>query len=292
MQLATLENDFFSICISAHGAELHSIYSKKLDKELLWSGYDKVWARHAPVLFPIVGKLKNDSYTFEGKSYSLPQHGFARDMEFKIASNIVSDNFDSVVYELDSNETTLEKYPFSFALQIEYKLENEKLHCNYRVKNTGDSEMYFSIGSHPGFVCPIMEGEQLSEYTITFEKEEIAKRNLLDGGLFNGIQEEVIVNKKHMPLSKELFEKDAIVLKGLHSEALQLHSNNYILNFFWHNMPYFGIWAKKGIEEFICLEPWTGLADSVFASGDIKEKEGIITLSPTKVFECGFGISV
>jgi galactose mutarotase-like enzyme len=292
MQLATLENDFFSICISSHGAELHSIYSKKLDKELLWSGYDKVWARHAPVLFPIVGKLKNDSYTFNGKGYSLPQHGFARDMDFRIVSNIISDDFHAVVYELDSDATTLEKYPFSFALQIEYKLENEKLHCNHKVKNTSDTEMYFSIGSHPGFVCPLMDGEQLSDYTISFEKEEIAPRNLLDGGLFNGTQEEVIVNKKHIPLSKELFEKDAIVLKELNSQSLQLHSNNNTLNFFWHNMSYFGIWAKKGNEEFICLEPWAGLADSTNASGNIKEKEGIITLSPTKVFECGFGISV
>lgn len=288
MQLTKLENEFFSISVSNHGAELHSVYSKKLNKELLWQANEKVWARHAPVLFPIVGKLKNDSYTFDGKSYSLPQHGFARDMEFQIISN----KSDSIIYELNALDETLKKYPFHFSLQIEYKLESEKLHCNYKVKNTGDTKMYFSIGSHPGFICPLMEGEQLSDYTISFKKDEIASRNLLDGGLFNGIQEDVIVNKKHIPLSKEHFEKDAIVLKGLNSEALQLHSKNFTLNFFWHNMPYFGIWAKKGNEEFICLEPWAGLADSVFASGDIKEKEGIITLSPIKIFECGFGISV
>ncbi|MBK6835555.1 MAG: hypothetical protein IPG89_15290 [Bacteroidetes bacterium] len=91
-------------------------------------------------------------------------------MEFKIASNIVSDNFDSVVYELDSNETTLEKYPFPFALQIEYKLKNEKLHCNYRVKNTGDSECISLLARIQGFVCPLMDGEQLSDYTISFER--------------------------------------------------------------------------------------------------------------------------
>jgi len=288
MQLAKLENDFFEICVSSHGAELHSVCSKKLNKELLWQADEKVWARHAPVLFPIVGKLKNDSYTFEGKSYSLPQHGFARDMEFQIISN----KSDSIIYELNASDETLKKYPSFFSLQIEYKLENEKLYCNYKVKNTGDTEMYFSIGSHPGFICPLMEGEQLSDYSISFEKEETALRNLLDGGLFNGIQEDVIVNKKQIPLTKELFEKDAIVLKGLNSQALQLHSNKYNLNFFWHNMPYFGIWAKKGNEEFICLEPWAGLADSTNASGDIKEKEGIIALSPSNVFECGFGISV
>jgi len=288
MQLAKLENDFFEINVSSHGAELHSVYSKKLNKELLWQADEKVWARHAPVLFPIVGKLKNDSYTFEGKSYSLPQHGFARDMGFKVVTN----KSDSIIYELNATDETLKKYPFQFSLQIEYKLENEKLHCNYKVKNTGDTEMYFSIGSHPGFVCPLMDGEQLSDYTIRFDKEETEKRNLLDGGLFNGIQEEVIVNKKHIPLNKELFEKDAIVLKGLNSEALQLHSNKYNLNFFWHSMPYFGIWAKKRNEEFICLEPWAGLADSTNASGDIKEKEGIIALPPKKDFECGFGISV
>lgn len=288
MQLAKLANDFFEICVSAHGAELHSVYSKKLNKELLWQADEKVWGRHAPVLFPVVGKLKNDSYTFDRKSYSLPQHGFARDMEFKI----VSTKSDSIIYELNATDETLKKYPFHFSLQIEYKLENEKLHCTYKVKNTGDIEMYFSIGSHPGFICPLIEGEQLSDYTISFEKDETAKRNLLDGGLFNGIHEDIIVNKKHIPLSKELFEKDAIVLKGLNSEALQLHSKNYTLNFFWHNMPYFGIWAKKGNEEFICLEPWAGLADSTNVSGNIKEKEGIIALSPNKVFECGFGISV
>jgi galactose mutarotase-like enzyme len=292
MQLAKLENDFFEISVSSHGAELHSVYSKKLNKELLWQANEKVWARHAPVLFPIVGKLKNDSYTFNGNHYSLPQHGFARDMKFEESGAIVSVGSDAMLFKLNSNKETLKKYPFTFSLQIEYKLESDKLFCNYKVKNTGDTEMYFSIGSHPGFVCPLMEGEQLSDYTITFEKEETAKRNLLDGGLFNSIQEEVIVNKKHIPLCKELFEKDAIVLKGLNSEALQLHSKKYNLNFFWHNMPYFGIWAKKGNEEFICIEPWAGLADSTNASGDLKEKEGIITLSPNKVFECGFGISV
>lgn len=288
MQLHCIENDFYKVLISSSGAEMHSVFSKKLNKELLWQADAAVWARHAPVLFPIVGKLKNDKYFFEEKEFSLSQHGFARDMEFELISN----SQQAIVFELKANDNTLQKFPFYFSLQIEYKLESEKLLCNYKVKNTGASAMYFSIGAHPGFMCPLYENEKLSDYTIVFEKEETAQRCLLDTGLFNGTQENVIENKTHIHLSQSLFEKDAIVLKQLNSQALQLHSEKYTLNFFWNNMPYFGIWTKKENPTFICLEPWAGIADTVSASGNIKEKEGIITLSPKSVYECGFGISV
>ena len=288
MYLQSIENDFYKILISSTGAEMHSVFSKKLNKELLWQADSAVWARHAPVLFPIVGKLKADSYLCEEKEYSLSQHGFARDMDFELISQSQS----AIVFELKSTDGTLTKFPFSFSLQITYKLESEKLHCNYKVKNTGASAMYFSIGAHPGFICPLHENESLTDYTITFEKEETAQRCLLEAGLFNDKRENVIENNKYIHLSQTLFEKDAIVLKHLSSQALQLHSKKYTLNFFWYNMPYFGIWAKKENPAFICLEPWAGLADSTSTSGNIKEKEGIITLSPDCVFECGFGISV
>lgn len=280
----TLENEFYKITVSALGAELNSVFSKKLNKELLWHADKSVWARNAPVLFPIVGKFKDNTYEYAGKEYHLPQHGFARDKEFKV----IEKNADSILLELKQTEETYLMYPFHFDLRIHYELSGQLVKCAYTVINSGDKELYFSIGAHPGFICPMFPGEKLADYKIEFEEKEKSRRRLLNDGLFNGANETVFSEPKSFQLSQSLFDKDAIVFDDLKSTSLKLISEKYCLNFTWFNMPYFGIWTKKGTEAFVCLEPWAGISDSLDSSGLLEEKEGIIKLAADKKYQCGF----
>ena len=280
----TLENEFYKISVSALGAELNSVYSKELKKEMLWHADKEVWARNAPVLFPIVGKLKDNTCEYQGKKFHLPQHGFARDKEFKV----IKKNKDSILLELKETEETYLIYPFQFNLQIAYELAGEVIKCTYTVNNPENKDLYFSIGAHPGFICPMYEGEKLADYRIEFGTGENSRRRVLQDGLFNGAYETIFESPGSLVLSKSFFDKDAVVFDDLKSTSLKLISKKYCLNFSWFNMPYFGIWAKKGMEQFICLEPWAGVADSLDSLGKLEEKEGIIKLAKGQQYVCGF----
>lgn len=285
--ITKLENDFLILHISDQGAEMQSVYSKKLNREILWQADKSIWARHAPVLFPFVGKSKNDSYHFNGTDYPMVQHGFARDKKFTISEQLN----DRVVFELQEDEDTLAIYPFRFILQIRYSLKENQITCNYRVINTDTNQLLFSIGAHPGFVCPLFESENFSDYRLLLEKKETPLRYLLSGGLQNGETENAGFIQGDLELKKELFEKDAIVLKNIGSNSILLSSDNYSLSFSWNNMPFFGIWTKLPGAGFICLEPWAGIADSVNSSGNLEEKEGTIKLKTNEQYECGFSFS-
>ena len=283
-----LENDSYKVGISALGAELTSVYSKKIEKELLWHADKNIWARHAPVLFPIVGKLKNNTYTFGGKDYHLPQHGFARDKEFKLSAQTES----MLELELKDTEETQLIYPFSFRLTICYELAGELIKCTYKVLNTDNKEILFSIGAHPGFICPMYENEKLEDYRIEFQEEEGSERRLLSDGLCTDDREKVFQKPGVLSLSSSLFDKDAIVFDDLASTSANLVSDKFCMQFNWFNMPYFGIWTKKGTNKFICIEPWAGIADSVNATGNLMEKEGIIKLPVDKEHISGFSFCV
>ncbi len=283
-----IENEFYRLSVYNLGAELNSVFSKVLNKELLWHADKDIWARNAPVLFPIVGKLKENRYEYSGKQYNLPQHGFARDKEFKI----VEQSQNQITFQLKETEETLLIYPFQFNLKISYELSGETIKCIYTVENSGNKDLWFSIGAHPGFICPVYEGEGLAEYKINFEKPEKSKRRLLQDGLFNNAYEPIFEEPGTLALSQKLFDKDAIVFDDLISTSLKLLSKKYCLNFSWFNMPYFGIWTKKGTEQFVCLEPWAGIADSINSLGKLEEKEGVIKLNSGLKYECGFSFGV
>lgn len=284
-----IENDSLKVEISTAGAELKSLYHKKKKQEYLWQGNPAWWARRAPVLFPVVGRLNDNSYTTNGKVFSLSQHGFARDKEFVVNER----QNDFIVFGLQSNPDSLKIYPYPFALEIVYELIGNKLRIGYEVKNTGSQEMHFSIGAHPGFICPLHSEEKLSDYYIEFEQTETLDRHLLDGGLFNGITEKVITNQKKLNLYETLFKKDAIVFKNMKSTYLFLKSrvSDYCLKFEYSGFPYFGIWTKPGAS-FICLEPWCGIADNMGFKGDLKDKEGMNSLEAGKIFARCFSIEI
>lgn len=278
----TIRNHQLEISIQHKGAELSSI-KNSAGREFLWQADANFWPRHAPVLFPIVGRLKDNKYTHNRSTYSLPQHGFARDKMFYKKS--VSDDF--VVFYLNSDVETQLHYPFEFELMISYALIKNRLIVEYKVTNFGMEVMPFSIGAHPGFCCPIDADEKFEDYTLKFEKAENLKRKLLVDGLFTGEEMPFLTNDSEVKLSKALFEKDAIVVQNFQSNFLSLSSAKHTVKVGIAGFPYLGIWTKPGAP-FVCIEPWFGLSDKVAASGNLNEKEGIQILDPQKEFSCSY----
>ncbi|WMJ71976.1 aldose 1-epimerase family protein [Cytophagaceae bacterium ABcell3] len=282
----SIENKILQITVRPSGAELVSVRNKKNDREYLWQGDPQFWARRAPVLFPIVGKANNNQIKAEGQVFDMPQHGLARNSLFSLTSKTEN----SLTYTLFSNEESLKNYPYQFKFDITYTLEENKVNVSYRIENTDDKKIWFSVGGHPAFNCPLLPGEKFADYYIEFEQEENAERHLLSEGLFNGKTETILDNSKELKLSEELFEKDAIVLKNLKSSKVYLKSkrSDYFLEFSFEGFPYFGIWTKGGGSPFICLEPWYGLADTKDFKGELNQKEGILSLEKGEVFESTF----
>lgn len=284
-----IENRLLSVEVSHAGAELSSIFHKLQQKEYLWQGDNAWWPRKAPVLFPVVGKLNNNSFQVNGESFSLPQHGFARDETFALLER----STDRLLFILRSTEKILRNYPFEFELLIGYELNEARLNVTYEVKNTGKDPMYFSIGAHPGFNCPLNATERFSDYYLEFEKEETLERHLLTEGTFNGKTERVMNGSKILTLEEELFKKDAIVFKNMNSERIFLRSkkSDYSLEFAFKDFPFFGIWTKPGAP-FICLEPWCGIADNMNFKGELKDKEGIVSLAAGDHFKRSWSVGV
>ena len=286
----TLENDFIKIDVSSQGAELQSIYNKKYNIEYLWQGDSSIWPRRAPVLFPIVGKVKNNQYTYNQDSYALPQHGFARDSIFLLVASSES----SCIYRLHHSEETLKVFPFEFELDISYSIEGTTLKVSYRISNpSSKNDIYFSIGAHPGFRCPLVEGDKFEDYYLEFEKSENLSRILLDSGLRGDETEAVTLINNKLPLTVDLFgPKDAIVVTGLNSERISLKSNKskHGLHFNYKDYPWFGIWSKPG--PFICLEPWMGVADDIHSIGDFIKKESIQKLKPQSEIQYSYSIEL
>lgn len=284
--MVTLENEIISIKINPVGAELNSIFSKKSNTEFMWQA-GREWPKHSPVLFPVVGELKNGKYNYNGNEYTLSRHGFARNEPF----SLVEDGPGRLIFRLCENENTLQNYPFRFILEISYALQDNSVHITYCVQNPDKDDIYFSIGAHPAFKVPLKENENYTDYFLEFSRDENAERWLLDKGLL--VKSEKFLNGRTLPLSKELFHSDALVFKGLKSDKIFLKNkcNDHSLEFNTGNAPYFGIWAAKDAD-FICLEPWWGIADSVNSSGKLGIKEGINKLEGECFFSAEWSVAV
>ena len=282
-----IENEQLVAQVKAQGAELCSLKSQKY--EYIWQADPQHWARHTPVLFPIVGKLKENSFVHEGKKYELSQHGFARDMVFEKYTHTKN----QIWFVLKTTPETSQKYPFDFCLKIGYELIENQLITHYLVENTSTQKMYFSIGGHPAYRCPFYEKTQRNEYHLEFERKENAEKHLLEGSFFSGKTEKCLENTAILPLSDTIFDNDALVFKNLASKKVSLyHQNKQVWSFHFPNFPYLGIWSKSQDSPFVCIEPWFGLADSVDANGEISQKEGIIALNPRQIFKCSYTLEI
>jgi galactose mutarotase-like enzyme len=274
-----LRSNDLELKINSKGAEICSAIHKGV--EYIWQAKPDVWPRHSPILFPIVGRLKDNRYTYQGKIYSLSQHGFARDKEF----NCTSREKNTVVFELKQDDETKKNFPFDFVLRVTYEVNERVVKCTYEVSNPSSGELYFGIGAHPGF-----RTDELNDYTLRFQAKQF-EITLLENGLLSEHKEKLHVHTGELPLDTTLFDKDALVFENKQVEVIELISKNGAgVELSCKGWPYFGIWSKKECHEFICLEPWHGITDSVNCTGDIAQKKGIISLEGGKKFECSFSI--
>jgi galactose mutarotase-like enzyme len=289
-RMFTIENSNLKIIVSAKGAELQSVFHKGHQLEYLWDGDPAYWAKRSPLLFPIVGALKSETYYYKDKPYHLGRHGFARDMEFEVEDR----QFDSIRLVLNSNEETLQKFPFIFQLWVSYLLKGDTLQVLYSVKNPSGEEMYFSIGGHPAFRVPLQPGTAYTDYQLLFGQKETEPRwPISKDGLIETKPDAFLRDQEVLPLGKGLFTRDALVFKGLASSMVSLRSDKtpHGLDFNFSGFPFLGIWAAPNAD-FVCIEPWCGIADSVDTDQQLKNKEGINRLAPGETFERTWSIKL
>jgi galactose mutarotase-like enzyme len=286
----TIEDRQLKVLIHPKGAELQSIFHKGRQLEYLWNGDPAFWGKHSPLLFPIVGTLKKDSYVYKEKSYTLSRHGFARDSVF----GAETERPDAIGFLLRSDPATRSKFPFDFELRVGYQLLPEGLQTTYTVKNSSEEDMYFSIGGHPAFNLPLAPGTAYEDYYLEFDKKETTPRWPISAdGLIEQEPLPLLNDTRRLPLSKSLFAKDALVLKHPASTAVTLRSDKtgHGLKLDFTGFPYLGIWAAKNAD-FVCIEPWCGIADSVDTDQQLVHKEGINRLAPGMSFERAWTLSV
>jgi galactose mutarotase-like enzyme len=276
-----IKNNFTTATFNSKGAELISL--KTNENEYIWDGNAKFWGKHSPVLFPIVGTLKNNTYIYDSKNYTLPRHGFARDMEFEAI-----ESKESITFSLKSHSITQKMYPFDFELQIKYLLVEKTLTIQYLVFNKSEFEMPFSIGAHPAF--SLKKGFEY--YSLEFSNDDILTYNLLENGLIMDKKEEIILDKNKLDLIYKTFENDALVLKSLKSSSITILENSVpYLKIQFNDFPNLGIWTIKNAK-FICIEPWFGYSDTINSTGNLFDKEGIIILERNKQFLTEFSIEI
>lgn len=282
-----LENEKVKMAVLPLGAELCSLYHKQHRLQYMWQA-GEAWKKHSPVLFPMVGQLKDNTYTHLGSTYSLPRHGFAREKEFKV----VKRDTQAVTFRLLSDANTLKTFPFSFQFDIQYQLIASELTITYFVTNTGHEKMYFSVGAHPAFRVPLDLRDRYDDYFLEFDQAEHSGRWPLKEGLID-VAPTPFFSEQKIQLTKELFSQDALVFKKINSSKIHLRSfkHPHGLTVSVNQCPYLGLWAARGAD-FICIEPWQGIADSIHSSGILEEKEGILALEAGAAYTNQWGITV
>jgi len=278
-----LSNSELTATINTFGAELISLKNKS-NREYIWEGNPNYWGKHSPILFPIVGSLKNNSYCYNNVVYNLPRHGFAREMDFDVIKKTDS----TVVFSIQQSTVTLEKYPFQFELQISYTLINSVLKISFKVINNNDVSMPFSIGAHPAFAI----ANDFENYELQFEKSENFVVSKLENDLISNTTYTLPLENNSMPLTYSLFENDALIFKTIKSKSVTIAENKIpFLKVQYNDFPSLGIWTKSQAP-FICIEPWLGYADTIENNGNLEQKEGIQILGVNQIFETNYLIEI
>ena len=286
-----ITNNHFQVLIRHKGVELCSIKSLKTGKEYMWNANPDIWGSHAPVLFPAIGSFKNGVCTINGNTYKIPKHGFIRHNENLVIENQTDTKIN---FRLDYSNKTLAIYPYKFRFNIIFELVDNQIIITHKVTNLDDKAIYFHLGGHPGFKCPVNDGEDYSDYYLEFEKTETASTTLLSqNGLISDDTQLILENTNVLPLHKNLFDNDALIFKNLKSRKVSLksHKSNQVLSVSYNGFPYLGIWAKPNAP-FVCIEPWIGIADHENTDGDFLKKEKLIELPENEVFIAQYTIEI
>lgn len=293
--MPTLTSAAARVEIATYGAELTSFVHLATGLDYLWPADPAQWARHAPLLFPIVGKLPDDTYLHQGQAYQLTQHGFARDQEFQL----IEEDATSLTLQLMASAATKAIYPFEFELRVRYELRATTLTVGWQVRNpaAAGQDLLFSIGAHPAFRCPLRPevGEEFGDYAFLFDHPVTLQKQLLRGGLRSGETAPVINQQAALPLSYELFADDALVFDHFDFTRLTLQKADKTGPFVrmqFDGFPYLGLWTKGPGAAFACIEPWQGVASPVGPPQELRDKEGILTLAPSQAFDTSYTIEI
>lgn len=284
-----ISNNFISVSIKDFGAELCSLKRNAVDTEYIWQGDEKYWKRQAPVLFPIVGKLIDDEYIYDNKTYKMPQHGFARDNIF----SLFEERKNYLCFRLDANEQTLAQYPFAFSLFISYELIANSLEISYKVVNKDEKTMFFSIGAHPAFNWPLDNERKNNSYFKFYDTKNIEILSLVNGVVSDKKQIVSLCDDKLL-INKKTFKDDALILQNLENKTI-LFANNIndkYIRVEFDDFPYLGLWSKPSGAPFVCIEPWHGIADFIEHNKKFEEKKAIKSLKKDEVFQTRYTISI
>lgn len=291
--LYTIENDKIKVTISDLGAELQSIYGKKSGFEYLWqANQEGKWKGRATVIFPNCGRLPDGKYTYDGKTYELPCHGFAKLMTF----NVIEQSSDKIVFELTESDASKKVYPFNFSLKLTYSLDGATVRTAFDVKNTGNPDLPFSVGGHPGFSLPFEKDLDFSDHYIEFDKA--MKRTALDiapSCLCAGTESNYeLENDKIIRLTHELFKNDAIFLSAKADQiTLKSNKSNKFVKISYEDMTHVGLWQTLGSDtNFVCIEPWRGMPAIDGKEEDFATKKEFIHLKDGESYHNYFDITV
>lgn len=274
-QILRLENEFIKIEVCTKGAELQSLYSKKTDIEYLWQpGYD-IWPHHSLLLFPSPGRIARDRVLVDGKVYPATMHGFASDMEFEVLES----REDYALLQISATEKTRKSFPYEFRLQIEFSLKEEIVEQKFRVINDDSKRVYFSLGAHPGFYCPIVLGENSDSYSLEFDSPQCMNQLELQEGtrLLTGKKTEFLKNEKSIPISDQFFDKGPYIFEGVQAEFITMISkqSGHFVELGIKDFPYMCLWGVEKRMSILCIEPWCGVSDSVDTNHIWETKPGI-----------------
>ena len=283
----TIENEYLKCEIDLHGAEVKSLIRKSDGREMMWCGDPAYWGRTSPVLFPFVGAVKDKTYRYEGKSYTIGQHGFARDKDFTMEPQTETE----IWFRLTESEDTLAVYPFRFALRIGYRIEESTLRVMWKVTNPTEKELWFSIGAHPAFAIPKLQGHSLRLFDTEGRPiDQFRNRIFGEGGCVSNQFEVIPTKDGYLPLTESLFDGDALVLEKHQLGRVDLlDENQNMLVSLSFDTPVVGIWSPPHKNApFVCIEPWYGRCDAEDFDGELQEREYEFIVNDREVFNAAY----
>lgn len=283
----TLKADELEIQVSSLGAELQSVKGKD-GYEYLWQGDPAYWTGRSPILFPIIGGLPDETYTWKGQAFHMASHGFAKRTEFELSNKTEN----TLELKISDTEETRAQYPFAFDFYVIYTIKGNTLSEGFRIVNRNDDVMPFSVGGHPAFNCPMETGKDYSDYVIRFEKPETADRRIKANKVLTGEVWPFLDNESEKPLAHSWFYNDAVILHGLKSNWVELTAGGRCVHMDFTGFPDFGIWSCANDGPYVCLEPWFGVDSTKGDSGKFEEKEGLVYLDAHQTFEAAFHMTL
>jgi len=279
----TIKSDKLTAIIDSFGGELHSLKDTS-GNEYIWTAED-VWKRHAPLLFPFVCNTKSKKYTVNGKEYALSNHGFARDTDFSAAE----EKGGSVTLKISSNDETKAKYPFDFELAVTYALSGSKLSVTMNVKNTGNEDMPFFVGGHPGFLCPFEADKDstFEDYDVVYEKNETVTQD--DFGVT------VLDNANKVAVTRELFKNDVFMKDKPNSSKISLVSrkSGRAVTVSYDNSGCIAVWSPYDDRgHFVCLEPWASAPVYCCDTEELTKMPHAKHIAPSESYSFSFDIEI